>query len=164
MADRQDRSLTARPFDDSLPPANNALWGAACFPFIVTNCRRREINENPLCTQKYPAPYKNRGLIIVRPMKLLVRFLFLVVVAATILSDSTSLVVAEEPPPSAPGNRREVIEVLRQWGVFDRKPHILYIGPLTSQSWVVVLKFPDGASEKYSVNMVTKDCSKICHH
>src|SRR6266540_1911368 len=66
MADRQDRSLTARPFDDSLPPANNALWGAACFPFIVTNCRRREINENPLCTQKYPAPYKNRGLIIVR--------------------------------------------------------------------------------------------------
>src|SRR6266511_355813 len=67
MADRQDRSLTARPFDDSLPPANNALWGAACFPFIVTNCRRREINENPLCTQKYPAPYKNRGLIIVRP-------------------------------------------------------------------------------------------------
>src|SRR2546427_6322901 len=37
-------------------------------PFIVTNCRRREINGNPLCTRKYPALCKNRGLIIVRPM------------------------------------------------------------------------------------------------
>src|SRR6266508_1112071 len=81
MADRQDRSLTARPFDDSLPPANNALWGAACFPFIVTNCRRREINENPLCTQKYPAPYKNRGLIIVRPMMIISQLAVAFVVA-----------------------------------------------------------------------------------
>jgi hypothetical protein len=97
-------------------------------------------------------------------MKLLLRFLFLVVVATTALSDSASLVVAEEPPPSPPGNRREVIDVLRHWGVLDRRPRILYIGPLTSQSWVVALKFPDGASENYSVNMITKDCSRICHH
>lgn len=97
-------------------------------------------------------------------MKLLLRFLLLVVVATTILNDSASLVVAEEPAPSSPGNRREVIEVLRQWGVLDRKPRILSVGPLTSQSWVVALKFPDGASENYSVNMVTKDCSRICHH
>jgi hypothetical protein len=80
-------------------------------------------------------------------VNLLRRFLFLFIVAATVLGDCASLVVAEGPTPSPPGNRREVIEVLRHWGVLDRKPRILYIGPLTSQSWVATLKFPDGASE-----------------
>jgi hypothetical protein len=97
-------------------------------------------------------------------MKSLVRFMFVVVAASAILIESASLVGAEEPSPFPPGNRREVLGVLRQWGVFARKPRVLYVGPLTSESWVVALRFPNGTKENYSVNMVTKDCSKICHH
>ena len=97
-------------------------------------------------------------------MKSLLRFVLVVVAASAILSDSASIVGAEEPSPSPPGNRREVLAVLRQWGVLARKPRVLYVGPLTSESWVVALKFPNGTKENYSVNMVTKDCSRICHH
>jgi hypothetical protein len=97
-------------------------------------------------------------------MKSLFRFALVVVAASVILIESCSVVGAQEPSPLPPGNRREVLEVLRHWGVFTRKPHVLYVGPFTSESWVVALKFPDGTKENYSVNMITKDCSKVCHH
>jgi hypothetical protein len=97
-------------------------------------------------------------------MKSLLRFVLAAVAAIAILIDAASLGRAQEPSPSPPGTRREVVEVLRQWGVFARKPRVLYVGPLTSESWVVALRFPNGNKENYSVNMVTKDCSKICHH
>jgi hypothetical protein len=97
-------------------------------------------------------------------MKSLLRFVLAAVAAIAILIDAASLGRAREPSPSPPGTRREVLEVLRQWGVLARKPRVLYVGPLTSESWVVGLKFPDGTSENYSVNMVTKDCSRICHN
>ena len=94
-------------------------------------------------------------------MKSLLQFVLVAVAACAIFIDAASLGRAQESSPSPPGTRREVLEVLRQRGALARKPRVLYVGPLRSESWIVGLKC---TSENYSVNMVTIDCSGICHN
>jgi hypothetical protein len=76
----------------------------------------------------------------------------------------TTEVAAPSPEPSPPGTRQEVLAILRQWAVLDKKTRVLYVEPFNAQSWLVGLQFASGRSENYSVNTVTKDFGRICHH
>jgi mannose-6-phosphate isomerase-like protein (cupin superfamily) len=44
------------------------------------------------------------------------------------------------------------------------EPHQITNDTAEDHGWVVGLKFPDGTSENYPVNMVIKDCRRICHN
>jgi hypothetical protein len=92
------------------------------------------------------------------------RFMLVVVAAGGILIDSASPVAAQEASPSPPGTPREVIAVLRQWGVLKRNTRVMYVEPFNSHDWLVGLQFADGRKENYSVDAVAKECSHICHH
>jgi len=92
------------------------------------------------------------------------RFLLLLAATGSILIDSGSTVAAQEASPSPSGTRREVIAVLRQWGVLKRNTRIMYVEPFNSHDWLVALQFADGRKENYSVDTVAKECSHICHH
>jgi hypothetical protein len=90
--------------------------------------------------------------------------LLVVVVVGGILIDSASPVAAQGPSLSPPGTRREVVAVLRQWGVLKRNTRVMYVEPFNSRDWLVGLQFADGRKENYSVDTVAKECSHICHH
>jgi hypothetical protein len=91
------------------------------------------------------------------------RFMLVVVAAVSILIDSSSPVAAQEASLSPPGTRRDVIAVLRQWGVLKRNTRVTYVEPFNSRDWLVGLQFADGRKENYSVDTVAKECSHICH-
>ncbi len=101
-------------------------------------------------------------LFFVRPMKSAARIVLLIAVTMGLLTEAVLLAGIPESSPSPPGTRREILAILREHGILSRRPQVLYIKPLTSESWLVGLRWKDGTSWNYSVNTVTKDWGIIC--